>query len=70
MSQSEVYQILKKNKGKWFSPKELSEITNISHSSLICNINSLIKHYPRLIHQKNVKEGCGFPKRYIRYKEK
>ena len=41
MGQFEIYDFLKKNKGKFFSVKELSEVFGIRENTICININKL-----------------------------
>ena len=44
MSQSDVLKLLKKNKGKWMSSKEIAEIVGIQRGCIINNLNVLRKY--------------------------
>ena len=44
MGQNEVYQFLKKNKGKWFTSKQIQEAMKTSSSSTSTNLMRLRKH--------------------------
>lgn len=44
MGQQEVYDFLKKNKGKWFTAREISEKLNVSVGSVTNNIAKLKKN--------------------------
>ena len=44
ISQREVQEFLQKNKGKWFTAKQISEELGISIGSCANNIYRLIKH--------------------------
>ena len=41
MSQDEIYQFLKKNKGKWYTARELMEFMNINLCSISINLRRL-----------------------------
>ncbi len=44
MSQAEVQDFLQKNKGKWFTARQISKELGITRGSCTKNIYSLVKH--------------------------
>ena len=43
MGQQEIYDLLKSNKGKWFTIKDLSELTGVRHSTISVSTRKLLK---------------------------
>ncbi|MEM4397160.1 MAG: HTH domain-containing protein [Candidatus Woesearchaeota archaeon] len=54
MTQQEVFNFLKKNKGKWLTSKDISDKMNVSIGSVTNNLKKLRKTESRLIKFKVV----------------
>ena len=67
ISQREVQEFLQKNKGKWFTAKQISEELGISIGSCTNNIFRLIKH--QLIRRRESGKRYCYEYRYGKNEE-
>jgi predicted transcriptional regulator len=63
MGQNDVYQFLKKNKGKWFNSKEIAEAIEVGSSSISISLKRLRKH-KMVLFKKNPEKGSTYLYRF------